>query len=338
MKHIFIYIALLSAALCSCKNTKAIDTADTMTQPTGPTFSADSAYAYCKAQCDFGPRLMNTKAHDDCRDWIAQEFRRHGCTVTLQPCHLTAFDGTTLNATNIIARYTPKHLNDSTAERMLLCAHYDTRSWADNDPDEKNHKEPVMGANDGASGVAVMLEVARLVSQADSANVGIDFICFDAEDYGTPQWYEGSSVTDETWALGSAHWAQQYAAGQTEQNNLKYGILLDMVGGIGAKFYYEGFSLEYAKPLVQKVWAAATAAGYGSYFVCSQGGYITDDHVSVNTVAQIPCVDIIGHYPDCPQSNFGPTWHTVNDTMENISKETLQAAGQTVIQMLYGWQ
>ena len=147
-----------------------------MTQPAGPTFSADSAYAYCKAQCDFGPRLMNTKAHDDCRDWIAQEFRRHGCTVTLQPCRLTAFDGTTLNATNIIARYTPKHLNDSTAERMLLCAHYDTRSWADNDPDEKNHKEPVMGANDGASGVAVMLEVARLISQADSANVGIDFI------------------------------------------------------------------------------------------------------------------------------------------------------------------
>ena len=336
MKHLTYFLLLL--LLCSCHNTKPAEsvTAEPATA-VGPLFMADSAYAYCQRQCDFGPRTMNSRAHDDCRDWIAAEFRRHGCDVTLQKAELKGYDGTMLKATNIIARYTPKALlpGDTTARprRMLLCAHYDTRPWADNDADEKNHRTPVMGANDGASGVAVMLEVARLLSAADSAAVAVEFVCFDAEDYGTPQWHDGDSQVEDPWALGAQHWARQYAAeGRTD---IAYGILLDMVGGEGARFFKEGMSIELARELTDTVWKAAETAGYGTMFPTAAGGYVTDDHVPVNNVAHIPCTDIIPYYADCPQSSFGPTWHTVNDTMEHISKHTLLAVGQTVIQMIY---
>lgn len=328
MRHISL-LFILALALCGCKSNKAVEVID---EPiaVGPTFSADSAYVYCKQQCDFGPRTMNSDAHDRCRDWIAKEFERHGCTVELQQADLKGYDGTMLRSTNIIA-----HSADSTAkERILLCAHYDSRPWADNDPDENNHHTPVTAANDGASGIAVMLEVARLLQAADSAHVAVDFVCFDAEDYGTPQWYEGDSQVEDPWALGSQYWAQQIANNQSSTTP-SWGILLDMVGGEGSRFYYEGMSLQYAKEQVQHVWSCAAQAGYGSFFVCSKGGDITDDHVPVNKVAGIPCIDIIPYFPDCQQSSFGPTWHTVSDTMDHISKETLQAVGQTIIQVLY---
>lgn len=115
----------------------------------------------------------------------------------------------------------------------------------------------------------------------------------------------------------------------------QFGILLDMVGGEGAQFYREGMSVQLAPDVVGRVWEAAKSAGYGSYFPDNIGGMVTDDHVPVNQYAGIPTVDIIPYYPDCQQSSFGPTWHTVNDTMEHIDKNTLQAVGQTVIQVLY---
>lgn len=320
---------ILAISLASCKSNKTVET---ISYAVGPTFSADSAFVYCKQQCDFGPRTMNSEAHTFCRDWIKAEFERHGCSVEFQTADLKGYDGTILKSSNIIARTSP---DDTTKKRILLCAHYDSRPWADNDPDEKNHKTPVMAANDGASGIAVMLEVARLLQAADSANVAVDFVCFDAEDYGTPQWYEGESQIEDPWALGAQYWAKQFAEGKSTSKSYNFGILLDMVGGEGSKFYYEGMSLEMAKEYVQKVWSAASQAGYGSFFVCSSGGYITDDHIPVNKVAGIPCIDIIPYYPDCQQSSFGPTWHTINDTMDHISKETLQAVGQTIIQILY---
>lgn len=336
MKHLFLIFAA-ALLITSCKSNKTIDTT-TEDMAVGPSFSADSAYLYCKQQCDFGPRTMNGEAHDVCRDWIVKEFQRHGCSVELQQADLKGYDGTILHSSNIIAHYPA--LSDSAAgdkPRILLCAHYDSRPWADNDPDASNHHTPVLAANDGASGVAVMLEVARLLHAADSAHVGVTFICFDAEDYGTPQWFEGESQVEDPWALGAQYWAQQSSTTTQHPTTTtpQWGILLDMVGGEGSKFYYEGMSLQYAREYVQKVWSCASQAGYGSYFVCSEGGYITDDHVPVNKVAGIPCIDIIPYYPDCQQSSFGPTWHTISDTMDHISKETLQAVGQTIIQVLY---
>ena len=213
----------------------------------------------------------------------------------------------------------------------MLCAHWDSRPWADNDPDSANWRKPVMAANDGASGVAVMLELARLIQQHDSLNVAVDFICFDAEDWGIPQWDETGDGTD-SWALGAQYWAKKY---QEKPQNYSYAILLDMVGGQGAKFYQEGYSKQKAGQIVEKVWRAAHAAGYGSTFPMQESGFVTDDHVPVNDIANIPCVDIINHYPDCQQSSFGPTWHTVNDDMQHIDKNTLQAVGQTLLQVIY---
>ena len=304
-------------------------------KPVGPTFSSDSAFVYAAAQCDFGPRVMNSEAHDRCGAWIVGKFKEYGCAVEEQKADLKGYDGTTLRSTNIIARFRP-----NAKRRVMLCAHWDARPWADNDPDSTNHRKPVMAANDGASGVAVMLEVARQLSLAEKnkqtgdqlpADIGVDFVCFDAEDWGVPQWETDAEGLDNTWALGA-----QYFANNLPQNFApQFAVLLDMVGGEGAQFYREGMSMQYAPDVVSRVWQAAKAAGYGSYFPDDAGGMVTDDHIPLNEQAGIPTADIIPYYPDCQQSSFGPTWHTISDTMEHIDKGALQAVGQTMIQLIW---
>lgn len=280
---------------------------------------------------------MNSEAHERCAQWISQKFQQYGYTVELQKADLKGYDGTILKSTNIIASSQPSTPN-SQLPKILICAHWDSRPWADNDPDSANWRKPVMAANDGASGVAVMLELARLIQQHDSLNVAVDFICFDAEDWGIPQWDETGDGTDSR-ALGAQYWAKKYQEkslhSQPSTLNYQYAILLDMVGGQGAKFYQEGYSKQKAGRIVEKIWRAAHAAGYGSTFPMQESGFVTDDHVPVNDIANIPCVDIINHYPDCPQSSFDYTWHTVNDDMRHIDKNTLQAVGQTLLQVLY---
>ena len=324
-KNIFAVISLV-LLVASCGNLKKQTTDESASlQPVGPVFCSDSAYQYCQAQCDFGPRTMNSKAHDDCEKWIISKFESFGMQVTAQKAVLKGYDGTSLNSTNIIASYRP-----DLSDRVLLCAHWDSRPWADNDPDEANWKTPVMAANDGASGVAVMLEIARLLSK-DTLQLGVDFICFDAEDWGVPQWNEDNFDSD-SWALGAQYWSTNL---HKNGYRARFGILLDMVGGQGAQFYKEAMSVQYANHIVEKVWRAAQVVGYGSMFPSQQGTGVTDDHISVNTKAKIPTIDIIPYYPNCEQSSFGPTWHTVNDDMEHIDKNTLQAVGQTLIQVLF---
>lgn len=320
-------IIFVCAALCGCGNRKSVASSDsTATQPVGPAFNADSAYAFCAAQCAFGPRTMNSEAHDRCGEWIAAKFRAYGMTVTEQRATLNGYDGTPLRATNIIASYKPEQIT-----RILLCAHWDSRPWADNDPDSSNWHKPVMAANDGASGVAVMLEIARLLAAADSLSMGVDFVCFDAEDWGIPQWSDRVE-TGNSWALGAQHWA----ANPHKQNyEARFGILLDMVGGQGARFYKEGISKQFAPAIVDKVWAAASVVGYADYFPTADGGMVNDDHLPVNQLAKVPTIDIIAYHPECEASSFGPTWHTVSDDMDHIDKATLQAVGQTVIQVLF---
>lgn len=293
-------------------------------QPVGPDFNADSAYIYLQEQCDFGPRTMNSVAHDKCEKWIIQKFEQYGCKVTTQKATLNGYDGTPLRSTNIMASYNPK-----ATTRIMFCAHWDCRPWADNDPDSTNWHKPIIAANDAASGVGVMIELARIL-KGSGLELGVDFICFDAEDYGTPQWFEGEDPGD-TWALGAQYFANNLPEGYAP----RYGILLDMVGGVGAKFYREGMSMQYAPAIVKKVWNAARQVGYGSYFPKDDGGMITDDHIPVNQTANIPCIDVIPYYPDCAQSSFGPTWHTIADNMDNIDKNTLKAVGQTMVQVLF---
>ena len=298
--------------------------------PVGPVFNADSAYAFTKAQCDFGPRNMNSRGHDLCGEWIVNKFREYGCKVTTQRANLTGYDGTTLRSCNIMASITPE-----ATTRILLCAHWDSRPWADNDPDQSNWKKPIIAANDAASGVAVMLELARIINngKAEKAlrpQLGVDFVCFDAEDWGTPQWADVPDDAD-SWALGAQYWSKNLPQGY----EARYGILLDMVGGVGAQFFQEGISLQYAPEIVKKVWRSAREVGFGSYFPKRMGGMVTDDHVPVNRYAKIPTIDIIPFYPDCKQSGFGPTWHTLADNMENIDRNTLRAVGQTLVQVIY---
>jgi hypothetical protein len=315
--------AVLVLGMTACGNVKKSSDA-TVSLPVGPSFSADSAYRFCEQQCQYGPRTMNSDAHEQCAQWIAQKFGSYGLTVVRQQASLKGYDGTMLQATNIIASYKP-----DLADRVMFCAHWDSRPWADNDADESNWHKPVMAANDGASGVAVMLELARLLS--DSLHIGVDFICFDAEDWGVPQWSDVPDASD-SWALGAQYWS---ANPHIANYKPRYGVLLDMVGGQGARFYREAYSLRYASSVVNRVWQAAQVVGFGSYFPNKDGGQITDDHVPVNEVAGIPCIDIIPYYPDCEASSFGPTWHTVTDDMDHIDKSTLQAVGQTLIQLLF---
>lgn len=293
-------------------------------QPVGPDFNADSAYIYLQEQCDFGPRTMNSTAHDKCEKWIIQKFEQYGCKVTTQKATLNGYDGTPLRSTNIMASYNPE-----ATTRIMFCAHWDCRPWADNDPDSTNWHKPIIAANDAASGVGVMIELARIL-KGSGLELGVDFVCFDAEDYGTPQWFEGEDPGD-TWALGAQYFANNLPEGYAP----RYGILLDMVGGVGAKFYREGMSMQYAPAIVKKVWNAARQVGFGSYFPKDDGGMITDDHIPVNQTANIPCIDVIPYYPDCAQSSFGPTWHTIADNMDNIDKNTLKAVGQTMVQVLF---
>ena len=298
--------------------------------PVGPSFNADSAYAFTKAQCDFGPRDMNSRGHDLCGEWIVSKFKEYGCKVTTQTATLAGYDGTKLRSRNIMAS-----INPEATTRILLCAHWDSRPWADNDPDSANWRKPILAANDAASGVAVMLELARIIGKskdekAFNKQLGIDFVCFDGEDWGTPQWADVADNAD-SWALGAQYWSKNLPQGY----EARYGILLDMVGGVGAKFYREGMSMQYAPEIVKKVWRAAREVGFGSYFPKEDGGVITDDHVPVNQFAKIPTIDIIPYYADCQQSSFGPTWHTLADNMENIDKNTLKAVGQTLVQVIY---
>ena len=314
-------------AITSAPETEDVDELEKI-NPVGPAFDADSAFAFCQAQCNFGPRAMNTEGHEKCREWIVEQFRQYGCKVRQQHVDLTGYDGTTLKATNIMAQYRPE-----LTTRILLCAHWDSRPWADNDPDEANWHKPILAANDAASGVAVIMEIARLLqtNELPNTSLGVDFVCLDAEDWGTPQWAEDQTNSSSTWALGSQYFAQNLPEGY----EARYGILLDMVGGQGAKFYQEQMSNIYASAIVKKVWRAARQAGYGSFFPKKEGGGITDDHIPINQLAKIPTIDIIAYYPDCAQSSFGPTWHTLADDMQHIDRNTLKAVGQTVIQVLW---
>lgn len=256
---------LLFVAMVACSN-KSRNNADSEgKQPQStvnvPQFDADSAYQYVKAQVDFGPRVPNTAAHRACGEYLVKKLEQFGATVYSQQVDLIAYDGTLLKARNIIGSYKPE-----TKKRILLLSHWDSRPWADADPDEKNRHTPILGANDGASGVGVLLEIARQLHK-QQPELGIDIVLVDAEDYGPHQSYEGTHK-EEQWALGSQYWAQNP---HVQGYNARFGILLDMVGAKDATFLYEGYSEEFAKGINRKVWNTANNLGYGRYFVKEEG-------------------------------------------------------------------
>ena len=309
----------------SCGNkSKATEATEKVITVQVPPFDADSAYQYVKDQVDFGPRVPNTQAHVDCGNYLAGQLEKFGAKVTSQYADLVAYDGTLLKARNIIGSYNPEN-----KKRIALFAHWDSRPWADADPDEKNHYTPILGANDGGSGVGVLLEIARQIQQ-QQPELGIDIIFLDAEDYGTHQAYTGEH-SEESWCLGAQYWARNP---HVQNYNARFGILLDMVGGLEPTFYRESISERYAKDINRKVWKKAKELGYGKYFIDEVQGGATDDHLFINRIAGIKTIDIVPSDPEAEYS-FDPHWHTVKDDMDNINRNTLKVVGQTVMEVIY---
>lgn len=289
-----------------------------------PEFDADSAFTYIAKQVAFGPRVPNTDAHEVCGQWLASELKRHGASVTVQKGRVRAYDGTVLNIQNIIGSYLPER-----KDRVLLYAHWDTRPYADKDT--LRQREPIDGADDGGSGVGVLLEIARHLG-ADSIDVGVDIMFFDAEDYGTPEWATASSNSHLTWCLGSQFWANQphefgYQA--------KYGILLDMVGAHDAHFNMEGTSMSFAPGLVKRIWKTAERLGHSNLFTTEVTPQTIDDNLFVSQFAGIPSANIVHYRMRVLPMGYGPHHHTHADNLDIISKQTLNAVGEVVMDVVW---
>jgi glutaminyl-peptide cyclotransferase len=286
-----------------------------------PIFNSDSAFAFVQKQVEFGPRVPNTEGHRQCAAWLAATFRRHGLTVVEQKFQAQHYQGQTFNCVNIIGQYKPEN-----PRRVMLAAHWDSRFMADQDVANKN--KPILGADDGGSGVGVLLEIARLLKE-QPLDIGVDFVLFDAEDQGNDA--DDNQDHSLTWCLGAQYWSKN-----PHQPNYSplYGILLDMVGGADPRFLREGVSMHFAPAIVDMVWSVAGSLNYDSVFVQKNGQPITDDHLFVNRDARIPMIDIIS-VPGKSKSGFVTHWHTHNDNLKAIDKNTLRIVGEVVTATIY---
>ena len=311
---------LLVASCSNPENTKEQETSNEKpgtALPPAPSFNSDSAFAFVKAQVDFGPRVPGTNAHAKCAEYLSSKLKSYGWEVQIQTANITTYDRKTFALKNIIASYKPENPN-----RILLLSHWDTRHIADGDTVARD--KPGDGADDGGSGVGVLLEIARQLGSS-KANVGIDILLDDIEDYG-----DQGRNDEDTWCLGTQYWAKNpHKPGYVAQ----YGILLDMVGAKGATFPREGNSVEFAPYVVKKIWNKAAHLGYSNYFLFQDCSAITDDNYYVITKANIPCVDIINMNP--ASCRFGSYHHTHRDNLDNIDRNTLKAVGQTILEVVW---
>lgn len=284
-----------------------------------PAFNADSAYYFTQKQVEFGPRVPNTPEHVACGDYLIETLRRLGFEVIVQSAGVTAYTGETLRMRNIIGR-----INPEVKRRIMLAAHWDTRPFSDQDAEKPN--ERFDGAIDGASGVGILLEIARVVKNK-TLPVGLDIVFFDAEDYGNAR-------VQNSYCLGS-----QYFATHPPYEGFKpaYGILLDMPGAQNATFFREGYSMQYAPQVVNRVWTIGRQLGYGAHFVNENSGAIIDDHYYINSMMNIPMIDII-HHDRFSNSGFGDFWHTQRDNMSRVDKTSLMAVGHTLLGVIYSEQ
>ena len=325
----FVFWVMISMVVCgslsSCKKEKKNAPAGQETKQetlVAPPFDADSAFHFVKAQTDFGPRVPNTTAHDRCGEYLQKTLAKYADTLYVQSFSAKNYKGTQLRGKNIIGVFNP----DQT-RRVILASHWDSRHVADHDPDPAHRTTPIDGANDGASGVGVLLEIARQLSEK-APNIGVDIIFFDLEDPGTPE--NETSPQGDWWCLGSQHWASNP---HTPCYSAVYGILFDMVGTAdGPRFTKEQVSRTYAPGLTDKLWSAAAALGHGTMFVNSATDPILDDHLYVNQILGIPMVDIV---QNSAATSFFTHWHTTSDDLAAISPRTLEAVATVVLKTIY---
>ena len=292
-----------------------------------PVFNSDSAYGFVKYQVELGPRVPTSEAHKKAGDFFVKTLKSFGAKIHEQHFDASTFDGKRVSLRNIIASFQPEK-----QKRILLMAHWDTRPFADKDINQPD--QPFDGANDGASGVGVLLEIARMVGQSPPQNVGVDIILFDGEDWGEKEnsssGYSLPSHLQSWWCLGSQYWSKNP---HVVNYSAYFGILLDMVGAKNAHFFKEGVSVEYANQTVNRVWAIASRLGYSGTFINQKVGATMDDHVFVNEVAKIPSISIVDYQPGV--GFFGDYHHTQNDNLDLISRETLGIVGNTVLHVIY---
>jgi glutaminyl-peptide cyclotransferase len=328
----------VSIVLFSCKTEQGRQEKPVQEKPLKsvavPVFNADSAYHFVQQQVAFGPRIPNTKAHQQAGNFFIDHFKKQGAVVIVQDFTATTYDNQKLFLRNIIASFQPDK-----PKRILLAAHWDTRPFSDKDKEKP--RGYFDGANDGGSGVGILLEIARTLKAAEPPDVGIDIILFDGEDWGfdqaTAETLYGKNVDfplpknlHSWWCLGSQYWSKNK---HKPNYSAYFGVLLDMVGAENSVFVKEGYSMEYAPGIVNKVWSMAARLGYGNIFITKNEGTITDDHVFVNEFAKIPMINIISYDPEL--GFFGDFHHTRNDNMDLISKEKLQAVGTTLLHVIY---
>ena len=333
MKKHLLFIIAAALLMASCDETKPTDpnaNNETKKAVTIPSFNADSAYQFVAKQTAFGPRVPETEAHAACAEWLTAKLGEYADTVIVQDFRAKLFNGKGIDGQNIVGVFHPE-----AKKRIVLCAHWDSRPYADHDPDEANIHTPIDGANDGASGVGVLLECARLFkAQPLPERLGVDIILYDLEDYG-PHTDEAEKYYDEDvnyWALGSQYWAKHpHVYGYRAY----YGILLDMVGGPNPNFPKEYYSQGYAATVSNKVWRKAYDLGYRAFFNNELGAPISDDHIPMNEIANIPTIDIIDLQPQSSNECFPEVWHTLDDNLENIDRTTLGIVGNVLLNVVY---
>ena len=323
-KYLFCFLAL--ALIYSCGSDGATASKPkTDSTPKGntlkiPAFNADSSFVYIEKQLAFGPRVPGTETHKACKDWLVSKFESFGAEVIEQDFTASIYTGAKAASTNIIAQFNP-----SMSKRVILAAHWDSRMFGDKDEDPTKRDQPIPGADDGGSGVGVLLEIGRILKENPIA-MGIDIILFDAEDQG-----KSGDGPAEYWCLGSQYWSKNKHRGNYQA---QYGILLDMVGAKNPSFGQDEYSLRYAGPQVKKLWDLAQRMGYSDMFVNQKTTGLIDDHVFVNTIAKIPMLDIINR-TNSTESSFQKCWHTHCDDISVIDKRSLRVVGQVVTAAIY---
>jgi glutaminyl-peptide cyclotransferase len=284
-----------------------------------PVFDGSRAFKELVKQVEFGPRVTGTNGYEKTKEYLTAELKKYADQVSEQSFDFKdAHDSSKIyKGVNIVASF---NLSENVSKRILLCAHWDSRPFADNDPDIAKRKQPVPAANDGASGVAVLVEMARLFA-GSKPKVGVDIVFFDLEDIGEEPDSGKVKSPKNPFGIGSEMFVKNNAGYYPE-----YGILLDMVGDKELRIPKEAYSVNRAGNVVDKVWQAAAAVG-AKAFVNEQAGGVMDDHIAF-LKKSIPVIDLI-------QQPFPRTWHTTNDLPEHCSSASLQQVGNVLVEVIY---
>lgn len=310
-------IVVLIGLLFSCQDEKKKNIEVKQESYSIPTLHADSAYEYIARQVAFGPRVPGMESHAKCADWLEEKLASFGIATEVQAFEAKRFDGVPISGKNIIGK-----INPDAKKRVFLCAHWDSRFKADYDDEDK--ESPIAGADDGASGVGLAMEVARVLQASKDFKMGLDIVFFDAEDQGN------DDGAPESWGIGAQRWSNAYKSGY----NPRYGILLDMVGAKDAVFFRERYSMQTAPNVVFKIWKIAEDLGYSDLFRQQDGRGVVDDHYFINQNAGWPVADIIHTKQTTNGTGFGEHWHTHDDDMDVIDKNTLKRVGKVIIHTL----